>query len=158
MTMTSHITRYDKMPIPPVEEQTEWFDAGAIRIGVEYRLLNDAIAAASDVQEASGADSGDALGFDDCGVSLHVCGSGGGEYLEYGEGKRLYRAHAMSRHIRGPLPAFRSFVEGDDSWRTDYRWEDVTHELRLEDEPRFRLTWLVVLLLIGLLATLAAVL
>ena len=43
--MSNHITRYDQMPIPPVEAQTTWFDAGAVRIGVEYRLLNDAIAA-----------------------------------------------------------------------------------------------------------------
>ena len=34
------------MPIPPVEAHTEWFDAGAVRFGVEYRLLTDAIAAA----------------------------------------------------------------------------------------------------------------
>ena len=35
--MAGHITRYDTMPIPPVEAQTEWFDAGALRFGVEYR-------------------------------------------------------------------------------------------------------------------------
>ena len=29
--MAGHITRYDTMPIPPVEAQTEWFDAGALR-------------------------------------------------------------------------------------------------------------------------------
>ena len=31
----SHITRYDLMPIPPLESQTTWFDAGVVRIGVE---------------------------------------------------------------------------------------------------------------------------
>src|SRR4030095_5803109 len=46
--MNEHITRYDRMPIPPVEAQTTWFEAGAVRIGVEYRLLNEAIAAAGE--------------------------------------------------------------------------------------------------------------
>ena len=48
--MADHITRYDLMPIPPVEKQTRWFEAGAVRIGVEYRLLTDAIAAANDTE------------------------------------------------------------------------------------------------------------
>ena len=79
----SHITRYDVMPIPPVEEQTEYFEAGAIRFGVEYRLLNDAIAAASTVGPASGVDPGPSS-FDDRGVSLHVfCPGEGGESLEH---------------------------------------------------------------------------
>ena len=47
--MTGHITRYDLMPIPPVPEHTEYFEAGVVGFGVEYRLLNDAIAAASEV-------------------------------------------------------------------------------------------------------------
>jgi hypothetical protein len=64
--MGDHITRYDLMPIPPVDAHTEYFDAGAVRFGVEYRLLNDAIAA------AAGNDSG--VSFDDRGVSLHVFG------------------------------------------------------------------------------------
>jgi len=70
----SHITRYDLMPIPPVESQTEYFDAGAVTIGVEYRLLTDAIAAASDVASASGGDRA-AGSFDDRGVALHVFGT-----------------------------------------------------------------------------------
>jgi hypothetical protein len=64
-----------------------YFDAGVVRFGVEYRLLNDAIAAASAVEAASGRDNaGDS--FDDRGVSLHVFGLSqeggqGGEPLEY---------------------------------------------------------------------------
>jgi hypothetical protein len=71
--MTDHITRYDLMPIPPVEAQTEYFEAGAVRIGVEYRLLTDAIAAASDIQQAAGSDSASAS-FEDRGVAIHVFG------------------------------------------------------------------------------------
>jgi hypothetical protein len=81
--MTDHITRYEQMPIPPVDSQTEYFAAGAVTFGVEYRLLDDAIAAASRAeaiaeQEASGR-------FDDRGVSLHVFGSPaeGQKPLEY---------------------------------------------------------------------------
>ncbi|NQZ98663.1 MAG: hypothetical protein HRU01_19345 [Myxococcales bacterium] len=77
----SHITRYDVMPIPPVDEQTLWFDAGVLRIGVEYRLLNDAIAAASALEAATG-DSKGVAGVEDRGVSIHVFGSAGGESLE----------------------------------------------------------------------------
>lgn len=80
--MSSHITRYDKMPIPPVEGQTRWFEAGALRIGVEYRLLNDAIAASSAVDAASGPDSADVASFDDRGVSLHVCVEEDGRFPE----------------------------------------------------------------------------
>ena len=75
----SHITRYDLMPIPPVPAQTEYFEAGPVAFGVEYRLLTDAIAASSAVE---GADGGDSAGesFDDCGVAIHVFGTDvGGE-------------------------------------------------------------------------------
>jgi hypothetical protein len=90
--MNDHITRYDRMPIPPVEAQTLWIDAGAVRIGVEYRLLTDAIAAANDVIAAAGATIEQAsvsspVPLDDRGVSLHVFGIGDGgsaqEYLRF---------------------------------------------------------------------------
>ncbi|MEM7408912.1 MAG: hypothetical protein AAF430_01590 [Myxococcota bacterium] len=80
--MSDHITRYDVMPIPPVEAQTRWFDVGSLRIGVEYRLLNEAIAAASATAPAEGFDSADLAGLDDRGVSLHVCGPVDGELRE----------------------------------------------------------------------------
>lgn len=81
--MADHITRYDLMPIPPVPSQTEYFDAGAVRFGVEYRLLNDAIAATAAVEAAGG--DGSAESFDDRGVSVHVFGvpEDGGEALEF---------------------------------------------------------------------------
>lgn len=80
----SHITRYNVMPIPPVEKQTTWIEAGPIRFGVEYRLLNDAIAAAASEDLATA--TGNAPGVesvDDRGVSIHVFGDSGGESLEY---------------------------------------------------------------------------
>ncbi len=80
--MSDHITRYDVMPIPPVDAQTEYIDAGAVRFGVEYRLLTDAIAART-TQAASGQDTADTASFDDRGVSIHVFGSDDTECLEY---------------------------------------------------------------------------
>ena len=47
--MGDHITRYDRMPIPALDSQTEYFEAGVIRIGVEYRVLTEAVAAAARV-------------------------------------------------------------------------------------------------------------
>ena len=78
----SHITRYELMPIPPVEAQTEYLEAGAVTFGVEYRLLNDAIAAAAACDEAGGADTAP-QGLDDRGVSIHVFGEEDGERREF---------------------------------------------------------------------------
>lgn len=79
----SYMTRYNVMPIPPIDEHTTWFEAGALRIGVEYRLLNDAIAAAANLAEAAGADPGTTVGIDDRGVSFHVCAEQDGEEREF---------------------------------------------------------------------------
>jgi hypothetical protein len=84
--MNDPITRYDRMPIPPVEAQTTWIAAGAVKIGVEYRLLNDAIAAAAEVVAARAPERApqrtgaatDASALDDRGVSLHVFSAGDG--------------------------------------------------------------------------------
>jgi len=81
------ITRYDIMPIPPIEAHTARFEAGVVSIGVEYRLLDDAIAAA----HQAGADatihhSGGPLQIElveDRGVSLHVFGRIGDEEREF---------------------------------------------------------------------------
>ena len=45
------VTKYDIMPIPPVEAQSVRFPVGPIEIWVEYRLLDEAIAAAHTVTE-----------------------------------------------------------------------------------------------------------
>ena len=83
MNVDGHITRYSSMPIPPVESQTEYFDAGAVRIGVEYRLVNDAITAASEVARARGQDEAPPDQPDDCGVSIHVFAVRGDELQEH---------------------------------------------------------------------------
>lgn len=83
--MADHITRYDKMPIPPIEAHTEYFDAGVIRIGVEYRVLNDLAVAAirATLEGAQGAETGRLENLDDSGVSLHVFGGDGEQVREH---------------------------------------------------------------------------
>ena len=82
MSSDGHITRYDKMPIPQVEAHTEYFEAGVLTFGVEYRLLTDASAAESAVATAAGSEAAPA-NLNDRGVSIHVFGSDSGERLEY---------------------------------------------------------------------------
>ncbi len=80
-----HVTSYSVMPIPPIEANTRWIEAGALRIGVQYRLLDDAIAAAADARlaAASGGERGQTTGLDDRGVALHVCAEQDGEWREF---------------------------------------------------------------------------
>ena len=86
--MGDHITRYDKMPIPPIAAHTQYFEAGAIRIGVEFRQLTDELVAEirASLEGADGAETGQLENLDDSGVSLHVFGrddSGEFEYLRF---------------------------------------------------------------------------
>jgi hypothetical protein len=72
-------------PIPPILENTEMFDAGAVRFGVEYRLLNNDIVDAQfgeRIKKQIG-DRPPSL-IDDRGVSIHVFGgSDSHEYLRF---------------------------------------------------------------------------
>ena len=83
--MADHITRYDKMPIPPIEEHTIYIDAGIVRVGVEYRVLTDEVVAAirPTLQSADGRDEGQLVELDDFGVSLHVFAGAKGQQKEY---------------------------------------------------------------------------
>lgn len=79
-------TVYTVPPIPPDAEHTTWVEAGAIRIGVEYRLLDDSELAANyqgeqmdEIQDALAGQQAD-----DNGVSLHVAGADDDhEYLRF---------------------------------------------------------------------------
>jgi len=81
--MSAGVTHYDVMPIPPIESQTTWFPAGVIAFGVEYRLLNDAIAAAHTGVKAMGQDPSDAPVGLDSGVSIHVVDNRGESPVEH---------------------------------------------------------------------------
>jgi hypothetical protein len=80
---TDPVTRYDVMPIPPVDTRTEYLDAGAVVFGVEYRLLTDAIAARARLESAGGGETGSRENLDDRGVSIHVFGVADGERREH---------------------------------------------------------------------------
>lgn len=81
--MSGGVTHYDVMPIPPTPSQTRWFEAGAVSFGVEYRLLNEAIAAAHVGEAAVGKDASDGPVLEDCGVSIHVCDNRGATPVEH---------------------------------------------------------------------------
>ena len=79
-------TVYTVPPIPPDPDHTTWVDAGAIRIGVEFRRLDDAELQANyegaAMDEIKDALAGAAV--QDNGVSIHVSGAGDGhEYLRF---------------------------------------------------------------------------
>lgn len=81
------ITVYNVMPIPPDDAATRFVDAGALRIGVEYRFLDDAELRANYGDDATAMDEIDAnrpaAGVEDEGVSIHVFGDDGREYLRF---------------------------------------------------------------------------
>lgn len=78
-----HITRYNVMPIPPVEARTTYFEFGSLRLGVEYRRLTDAVTAAAVLVAAAGDERGQTTDLDDRGVSIHVFGHQDGEDREF---------------------------------------------------------------------------
>ena len=81
--MSHHITRYSVMPIPPIEAHTTFFSMGSLRVGVEYRLLTDAVAAAAELEAADGDERGPTTELCDRGVSIHVFGTQDGEEREF---------------------------------------------------------------------------
>jgi hypothetical protein len=78
-TSEKYYERYDGMPIPPIKENMQVFDAGAVSIGVEYRVLNDAVVDSLGLAATAASNGYPTL--DDNGVSLHVfVRSGGGNF------------------------------------------------------------------------------
>ena len=81
-------THYEVLPIPAFPEYTHAFRAGPLTFGVEYRLLNEAVIAAEYGADAR-AKFGNTLPpglpaqIDEDGVSVHVFGPDGHEYLRF---------------------------------------------------------------------------
>ena len=69
-TSEKFFERYTGMPIPPIKENMREFNAGAITIGVEFRVLNDAVVASLGLTEIAASNEYPTL--DDNGVSIHV--------------------------------------------------------------------------------------
>ena len=78
---------YNMPPQPPDAEHTRYFDAGAVRIGVEYRDVDPesltATYAGNAAHLAELEERSPAGGFSDEGVSIHVCGDDGHEYVRF---------------------------------------------------------------------------
>ncbi len=78
--------RYDVNPIPPIAENTTYYDAGPVSIGLEYRHLTDQIL---DTTYNADDRTADIIGaarpesIDDEGVSFHVCASDRTEYIRF---------------------------------------------------------------------------
>jgi hypothetical protein len=79
--------KVDVDPIPPIPQHTQIFEAGAISFGVEYRLLTEELVEANYGSERSRELRSEYLGqgeqIDDSGVSIHVFGADGREYLRF---------------------------------------------------------------------------
>jgi hypothetical protein len=101
------ITVYNVMPIPPDAAATRFVEAGPLRIGVEYRTLDDA-----DLADAYGDNAAEmaeidankpAAGVEDEGVSIHVFGDDGNEYLRFdmfdGGPHYHYIAHSRAENV-----------------------------------------------------------
>ncbi len=79
---------YRVQPEPPDPDECRWFDAGAVRLGLEYRVLDpERLAEAFSKSEADLAEieaNSPEGGFFDSGVSIHVVGATDGhEYLRF---------------------------------------------------------------------------
>jgi hypothetical protein len=82
-------TRYPILPLPHIPEQTELIELGPIAIGVGHRVLNDAIAAeylrevGYNPRPEAGERGYGNQGMEDGGVSIHVFGRRGSQWVEY---------------------------------------------------------------------------
>jgi hypothetical protein len=74
-------------PIAPIEANMERFSAGQVSFGVEYRLLNKAITSAHMAEHTAEQIAANTAGLggqiDTSGVSIHVFGPDGCEYLRF---------------------------------------------------------------------------
>ena len=98
---------YNVMPIPPDDAITRYVEAGPLRVGVELRHLDEAeLDAAYGDDPAAQAEidaNKPAAGVEDEGVSIHVFGDDGREYLRFDmfeAGPHYhYIAHARAENV-----------------------------------------------------------
>lgn len=112
-------TVYKVQPQPPEEANTRWIDAGALRIGVEWRAVDPASLAETYASDPEGMaeieERSPEGGFHDTGVSLHVVdASGGHEYLRFDcfdDGPHYHYVSPSGDHNR--VVAFDDVAGGD---------------------------------------------
>jgi hypothetical protein len=94
--------RYDVPVIAPVPAHTVYFESGALSVGVEFRLLTDNLVdqayADKDPEITARIEALRTMGFDDNGLSFHVCDARSGvEYLRFDmfeDGPHYHYLHA----------------------------------------------------------------
>ena len=112
------IVVYDIPPIPPDPEYTRYLDAGVVRLGLEYRTLDDAEldrAYADDAKSKAAIDAARPEEVDDRGVSIHVLGAEDGhEYLRFDvfeKGPHYHYIH--SERVENKIVDFDTVAMGD---------------------------------------------
>ena len=110
---------YNMQPQPPVEENTRWFEAGVVTIGVEYREVDpeNLVATYQDSAEDMAVlkERSPEGGFTDEGVSLHVRGTDDGhEYVRFD----VFDAEPHYHYVRPPgghnnVVPFDAVADGD---------------------------------------------
>jgi hypothetical protein len=70
ITSEKYYERYNGVPIAPMKQNMELFEAGAVSIGVEFRVLTDKVVESLGLKEIAASNGYPTL--DDNGVSLHV--------------------------------------------------------------------------------------
>jgi len=127
---------YAMPPQPPVEENTRWFDAGAVTLGVEYRALNpeQLVETYKDNPKylAELLDKSPEGGFTDEGVSLHVKSTEDGhEYVRFDvfEGDPHY--HYVSNTAPGEDPRNNVVVYDADAHGDMFEWAMTCLRTRL---------------------------
>lgn len=73
--------------------------------------------------------------------------------IEYREGDYHYRADTNDPAISKIIDAFRSYLDGDERWRTMFVWRDVTDEVAAEAESQWD-DWLVAIVVAVVVAVL----
>ncbi len=108
---------YGIPPQPPVPEQTVYLEAGALRIGIEYRDVDpeslQATYAGDEAQLTELETASPEGGFSDEGVSIHVCDAEDGhEYLRFDVFDDEPHYHYIHRTPDG-APAVNNVIEFD---------------------------------------------
>jgi hypothetical protein len=80
VTSEKYYERYNGMPIPPLKQNMELFEAGNLSIGVEFRVLTDKVIESLGLKDIAASNGYPTL--DDNGVSLHVFVNAADGYFE----------------------------------------------------------------------------
>jgi hypothetical protein len=136
----------DSPPVPHVPENTRYFDAGPVRIGIEYRLLNESVLAAFYGPERAKAMIEGGLGrpdlarpdLEDQGLSVHIFDAAtGAEHLRFDDLDDNKHYHYLRSDGRGAV-VFYDYVSNGEflDWVFATLTDKVSSMLTLAGEPK----------------------